>query len=660
MDGIKKIKIGQLLQDKGIMTLYGCDKKTDGDGVLDRFELEVPPFESASYFAANQKYDFLNPQKEALPDGTNRMQPFKIESFSNLKKGGLFLLLKLVSGEYLALLPMAHRQTIAWFRSEKESLHLEVGTLGTGGVQGDISILAAASDVNPYKACQDVWERAIEAVEGTTQLRKYKTYPEVFTYLGWCTWEEYRKDISEELLIKAVQRIEEAKLPIRFVLIDDGHLDVKDNMLMSFDTDSARFPNGWENITSLKRKNGIRWMGIWWNFNGYWGGTHPENRLGSLNEHFMKVKNGAMMPKNDFLSSVSFYQALVEASKKSGFDFIKVDNQAKNLLLYKGTEQPVTCAVNNSQALEEVSKTYMDGLINCMAHNTVQIFNTKDSAITRCSEDYKRTEDQARRHIYNSFGNIPFLGQTIWGDHDMFHSNDPCAGQMMSISKALSGGPVYLSDNPDEFIEENIWPLCFEDGQLLRPLAPGAPLPDSLLIDPYKEKKPFRVMAPLANGSVAIAVYNLTEPEIEVEGYISIDDYTFAGGMLQKNQYIWASPAAGLIIYDWKNQVAERLDSEITFPMKQFSDQFFIISPIIEGWAVIGRTDKYLSPAAVKVTHRSEYELSLRMLESGPLLIWNEDPIVSDDVHFEWTGNGVWKANVEVGQANLDIHIKRR
>ena len=42
-------------------------------------------------------------------------------------------------------------------------------------------------------------------------------------------------------------------------------------------------------------------------------------------------------------------------------------------------------------------------------------------------------------------------------------------------SKAISGGPVYLSDAPGDFIKENIFPLIDKQGKLFRPEAPAVP-----------------------------------------------------------------------------------------------------------------------------------------------------------------------------------------
>ncbi|WP_217582314.1 hypothetical protein, partial [Lysinibacillus sp. GbtcB16] len=73
-------------------------------------------------------------------------------------------------------------------------------------------MLAWSVSSDPYTACREVWETAVtdQRIGGTTRLREQKHYPEPFRYLGWCSWEEYRFDINEEMLLQAADRIEES------------------------------------------------------------------------------------------------------------------------------------------------------------------------------------------------------------------------------------------------------------------------------------------------------------------------------------------------------------------------------------------------------------------------------------------------------------------
>ncbi|MHC4185966.1 MAG: Sip1-related alpha-galactosidase [Planctomycetota bacterium] len=233
----------------------------------------------------------------------------------------------------------------------------------------------------------------------------------------------------------------------------------------------------------------------------------------------------------------------------------------------------------------------------------------------------------------------------------------------MAVSKAMSGAPVYLSDNPKDFIAEYIRPLCYEDGELLRPTAPAGPLPDSVFIAPMREKAAYRVIAPLTGNAAAVVAYNLYHPTSDepIHSAVTADDYSHAGGMMQPYPGRWKVPDEGLIVYDWYAGKAQKLADKYTFELKGFSDRLLHLCPVSKGWAVIGRTDKYLSPAAVEVVSVSADELKLRMAESGPLAIWTAaDVPTADNVSFEDKANGLWKAHIDPGQRDMLITVTRQ
>lgn len=644
----------------GVQVETGFQGRPDAEGVLKQDVVRLPRFEVATYFAAYQRHDLMKQKDKEWMDRANRMQALPIRDFRNLKEGGQFLLAKLAGGGYLALLPLTGPHTVGWFAASGDDLVVNVGTLGTTPVQGDLPVLAWARAADPYDAARTVWETALRhpLLAGSTRMRARKQYPDVFHYLGWCSWEEYKASIDEKMLLGAIDKIEASHLPIRWVLIDDGHLSNTDRQLTSFDP-NEKFPNGWSRILARRNPERIRWMGLWLCFDGYWNGISPQNKLGALNDHLgpvhgMKLPKDAVAwePKPGQENSFAFYDAMIGANRRAGFDFVKVDVQSKNLALYRGSAQPVESAAANNKALEMAAAYHMDALINCMAHGPVNIFNTRLSAVSRCSEDYKLGDLQrAKRHLHNSYGNMIWLGQTVWGDHDMFHSDDPVAGRMMAVSKALSGGPVYLSDNPAKFAPEYIRPLTFNDGQLLPVLAPATLLPESFFVDPFEEHKPLRAVAPLPNGAAAIAVYNLTEPEAEVNGFVSPEDYRDANGLMQPRKAPWSVPAEGLVLYDWYQKTATAFKTRYSFAMPKFSDRLFLLCPVHNGWAVIGRTDKYLAPAAVEVVKAERSELLVRLKDPGALTIWESGTAApkSSQCQFRKLAAHLWQADVAAG-----------
>jgi hypothetical protein len=307
----------------------------------------------------------------------------------------------------------------------------------------------------------------------------------------------------------------------------------------------------------------------------------------------------------------------------------------------------------------------MEGLINCNYMITSNLFNMDKSVVGRCSEDYKVGNlSRAKGHTYHSYAAMPWLGQLAFGDHDMFHSNDKFAGRLMAVSKAMSAAPVYLSDDPKHFNADAIYPLCYQDGLLLRPMAPGTPLGEDIFYEPDTGKL-LRVIAPLANKTAAIAVYNLDggtgENEKSLATTITPNDYAAASALIQPYPGLWPIPPEGIVIYDWYNGKAAKLEKEYDVAIAGFGDRLLQLSPIQHGFSVIGRADKYLSAAAVEVISAKAGELKIKMIESGPLLIWAEHgKPKAKNIEFVHLGNALYKAEMPVGEKNKVIVISAK
>lgn len=649
----------------GVEVVRAYSGVPDKEGVLERYALKVPAYSQAVYYRG-----------EWWPYGGNRV--FGEVLSADSKEGGLFSILQLKDGDYLALLPLCGDQAYAWFAPEKGELTLKLGTKGTDSVEGDMPLLAWARAGSPYEAANKVWIQAskVPQIEGYMKMREAKDYPEMFKYLGWCSWEEFKKNISEQLLVDAFRTLEENELPVRYMLVDDGHFSLE-TLMPKADT----FPNGYNALTELRSEEGIRWVGMWHALLGdmkaMGAGDPPE-----LADLMREVHNGRWIPKPDEESIRKFMNYLLRQSREDDIDFVKVDF-CGTLLPYAGgvevekvaSDYPDTNenAIGNPSAMatlfsriyQETVEEQFDGLLNCNWHVPHFIFNSGECVVGRSGPDYKLTVDRARRSIFNNFSSIPWLGQLSWGDHDMFHSTDTLAVRMMAISKALSGGPTYLSDNPEHIVPEAVWPLCYLDGELPRPLAPGAPLPEDIFMNQDDERL-FRAMAPLPNRSVALASFNLLGDGKSALPALSArilpKHYGAASGMIQPYRGEWALPAEGLLVYDFQTESAERLSEDgYEVSLAGFGEHLVQLSPIEKGWSVIGRVDKFLSAATVEVLSRSRKRLKVRLHEAGPFAVWlAEGRPVADDVAFQDLGNGLFVAEMPIQAKERVLTILRR
>jgi hypothetical protein len=204
-------------------------------------------------------------------------------------------------------------------------------------------------------------------------------------------------------------------------------------------------------------------------------------------------------------------------------------------------------------------------------------------------------------------------------------------------------------------------PLCYADGKLLRPLAPGAPLPETIGVNALTEKQAYKVIAPLSHGAAAIVAYNLYQKDLsaKIETNLKPEDYTHAGGMMQPFKGAWKIPEEGLVAFDWYEQKGFPLEKSFNFSLTGFTDRLFILCPVKDGWAVVGRSDKYLSPVAVESIQTSPNTLKLTLKESGPLVIYSKTGTPeAKGVVFEAIGNGFWKTELPAGKESIVIKKK--
>lgn len=494
-----------------------------------------------------------------------------------------------------------------------------------------------------YGAVQSAVNQAMNLpwLKGSYRPLAEKKDPEIFRYLGWCSWEQYKKAISEKKLVAVAKALKASPVPIRWMLVDDGFQQRHNqDRLQSFEPRPDTFPGAWKPLIA-ERNEKLRWFGAWHAYYGYWGGISPENTLPEAVKTGLFEINTWIYPGKTRADAQTYFDGLIGSLKDYGFDFAKIDVQCQYLDKIQGHPQAISRNIWMTQALEEAcGKTGLD-LMNCMAMGGVMHFFTSRSASMRCSIDYQLDNaDMARSHLWQSYHNALWLGMSLQPDHDMFHSSDKLCGGMMARSKALSGGAVYISDAPSAMNPALILPLAAADGKILRPLHAGVPLPDSIFIDPLNEAKPYRVAAPLPGATAAICLYNLLAPGKErITARITPQDYLDAFAFLPQAP---AQPRA-IALFDSTTQKGTLLTETFTCSIPAFSDRLFILAPIQNGWGVIGRTDKYLSPCMVSEINASAQTLTLTLTESGPVVIYSKEKPALGNHQATDLGEGFWK-----------------
>ncbi|MBT3377981.1 MAG: hypothetical protein HN742_01275 [Lentisphaerae bacterium] len=677
-------------QAAGELALQDFRAGPDREGVLAVFDLNLPPFRRAVYYqggwwptSGNRVYSHL-----LTPVGDAKVTIREVSAKTGAE-GGMFAIFEQSNGHYLAVLPLAGAHAYAWFsagdgrlvkRADHQppteeydvieaTLRLKLGHHGIGPVEGEVPVCAWASGDTPYQAAADVWRRATELpqMRGRMRLREDKPMPEPFRYLGWCSWDCLRMKVTEASLVDAVKGLSDSDIPVRWALLDDGHYDRKSLLA------NEKFPNSYADVVALRSDDGIRWMGIWYAMFGNFRGTQVNPAWDSVKDDYAVVGE-RMMPRADVGSARTWFRHMYRAGKEADFDLLKTDFQTHNINFFRGRKpaerevfpNPYAAAVNAQRAFHEVVAEDFLGLINCNWHNAPSLFHSFDSVVGRCSEDNRGGERDAITHTFHSFASTPWLGQVAWGDHDMFHSGDRSekAAKFNVVAKAMSGSSICLSELAPKIRTALVHGLCYGDGLLLRPSAPGAPLAEDMFHQLYAERL-MTAVAPLAHGGALFAVYGTNRrgslAQTAYTTTITPASYAQSSGMIQPYTGLRTKPEGGLLVYDWYAGQARPMEGGYDVTLKGFDFRALHVTPIVNGYSVIGRTDKYLCAAAVsELTHRPDGVI-VTLHESGPLGIWCEEAEPqAAGITFEDRGNGLFVAELPVrpDAVKVDITLK--
>ena len=461
----------------------------------------------------------------------------------------------------------------------------------------------------PYEAISLACRTA--AQKAGVLLRDEKELPEMFSYLGWCSWDAFYTDINEEKIRLKAEELKEKDVPVRWLLLDDGWLSVKDNRLYDLAPEKEKFPEGFGKMTrELKKDSLLRWIGVWHSLGGYWGGIEPGSKLQrEEDEHLYTTRSGKLLPAPRAEAGYGFYRNWYEYLRGEGIDFVKVDGQSavKN---HYANDIPVCLAAREThKALEGAAAAYMRGrLINCMGMAMENILGRQGSVLSRNSDDFVPGNlDGFGEHLMQNAYNAPYHNAFYTCDWDMFWTSHQDAVKH-AVLRAISGGPVYISDRIGDTVKEAVMPLCFHDGRLLCMERSAMPSLDCLFTDPSKEG--IVKLSNLADCGIlgrkggAVAAYNLTGKEQETTLCAS-DIFD-----LPKGDY--------LCVDVMEKKVLGKTSTEGgAFPISLQKDGFalFVFVPITGEYAVIGLMEKYISFLGIE---------EIKMLPEGFLAIVKE------------------------------------
>ncbi|XP_076958835.1 putative galactinol--sucrose galactosyltransferase 6 isoform X2 [Bidens hawaiensis] len=423
---------------------------------------------------------------------------------------------------------------------------VESGDLDTkGSVFTHVVYVGVGTD--PFSTITDAVNRVKLHLKAFKQ-REDKKLPGIVDYFGWCTWDAFYQDVTQEGVESGLKSLADGGTPAKFVIIDDGWQSVGSDdkkiteseesqplMRLTGIKENEKFQNendptlGIKNIVNIaKNTYDLKYVYVWHAIVGYWGGVRPGaegmEEYGSLMKYPNASKGvisndpvwktdmlvtqglGLMNPKNVF----KFYDNLHGYLAAAGVDGVKVDVQCILETLGSGLGGRVALTQQYHQALDaSIARNFPDtGCIACMSHNTDALYCSQQTAVVRASDDfYPRDPVSHTIHIAAVAYNSVFLGEFMQPDWDMFHSLHPAA-EYHASARAISGGPIYVSDAPGKHNFDLLRKLVLPDGSVLRARLPGRPTKDCLFVDPTRDGVSLLKIWNMNKYTGVIGVYN--------------------------------------------------------------------------------------------------------------------------------------------------------
>lgn len=407
--------------------------------------------------------------------------------------------------KYTAILPLCMSDYNAYISAsdEKNTLRIKITKYYEGSKKlcGVFAVLAENS--NPYMAVHMAYEYAVNRGYILTPLRENKRLPEIYKKLGWCTWNAFYHDVTEKGIIDKLEEFKSKNVPIKWIIIDDGWSKTAENSnfeISSFFEDRTKFPNGLrEFIRHIKENYGIEKVGVWHSLTGYWYGIEKNSDLYERQKNRLTETNsGYIIPSDN--GAYDFFNEWHEYLKGQGVDFVKIDTQGNTVEFLKGQRDCVKKAIEIQNAADRSVMNNFDGnVVNCMGLSNINLHNRPYSALVRSSDDfYPDKKGSFKEHLIQNVYNAVFLRNLYYCDFDMWWTANESAADSSAL-RAISGGPVYVSDKVGDTNGEYLKSLIDENGVIPLFESVAVPTPDCL----FGYDKTLKVQNTL-NGEVVI------------------------------------------------------------------------------------------------------------------------------------------------------------
>ena len=182
-----------------------------------------------------------------------------------------------------------------------------------------------AEGEDPYALLEQCARVGLRLLGTGVRTRRERRYPELFEYLGWCSWDAFEIRVDEDSLLAKCQEFQDKGIPVKWAILDDMWAEVRDfygreystrpemfrlmhsSRLYSFQADPIRFPNGLKACIEKINGYGVK-AGMWHPTTGYWMGADPDGEVyKQLKDCLIQTENGIYIHSPEQDKAYKFY-----------------------------------------------------------------------------------------------------------------------------------------------------------------------------------------------------------------------------------------------------------------------------------------------------------------------------------------------------------------
>ncbi len=607
LGSVKKIKRGS--------GMFLAVSGETGEHLTELGILEYDCFSAA--YRINSCWMAIKNGKEGIPEETQYLM---------LKEGKRYMLLFALSQDSARTALFADGKRL-FARTETYDASLPVG---------EVLAVYITEGEDPYALIESAYAE-MQSVLGTFSLKYGKQAPDFADYFGFCTYNALGANVTEQTLIEEAKLFRENAIPVGFFIADDGWQSHDQNMLSSFYADEKKFPHGLKaTAVRLKEEYGLKELLCWHTYNGYWQGIKREafpqfdvkTEYFRFPDRFKSEKaptesgtatdtvTGGFYPDNilgepcGFVQGdlYEFYRQFYACIREQGADGAKIDAMTWAEAFSEARGGRVAMIRNMVSGVEKASLELFGGEhINCSSCSNDFFFNTHAVGVTRVSTDYApECEDGCFHHLYSGAYVGLWTQPVVFADWDMFQSGNR-TGKLHAKARAVSGGPVYCSDNRKTLDRDVILPLLSKGGYVAKCKKNAVPTEDCLFLE-EGEKKPLKIFNQTACAYV-LGILNCSPSPAET------------GARLAD---INGLPVGMYAVYSDERGFLGEFDRNASFDISlaPFGGEILTVSPVQEGVAVVGLKGKYNPSGFVREKKTEGGACTVDVLDDGEYLIY--------------------------------------